>query len=386
MKNRLWILFPLFLLASCNVGVDTSLINASPEETFSLLLKECMDDSFERVSGVSMAINSPLLSQEWNEAAGFIDQEKTTELSIDNPFRIASITKTYVAVAILRLHEMDSLNINDPISVFLEESFLMILKADGYNPDKILIKHCLNHTSGLADYAIATEDYINTIAKNPQKRWTRKEQLEGAMKWCDKLAEPGEQTTYCDTGYILLGAIIEKFFQGDLAAGLRHLLRFESLGLRDTWLETLENHPSENKVRVHRYLGPHETTNWDASIDLYGGGGLVSTTSDLASFFKALFDNKVYDKPSTLELMLSVPEYISTSDLNDSKKIHFYNYGLWTIKVFGNDVHMHNGIWGSTMLYIPAYKTSISVNTTRSNSDRLIKKVLLVLEQLNEQQ
>ena len=210
--------------------------------------------------------------------------------------------------------------------------------------------------------------------------------MEGAVNWGDKVGEPGEQTKYCDTGYILLGAIIESFFKGDMAQGLRTLLSYDRLGLTSTWLETLEPHPLDQSEKVHRYHGKYETTDWDASIDLFGGGGLVSNTADLANFLSALFDNKVFDKPQTINLMLSIPDHVQSTSVNDLSKIEYYNYGLWTIQVFGNNVHMHTGFWGTTVLYIPAYKSSIAVNGTRGNNDRMIKKTLLVLEKLSSRQ
>ena len=168
--------------------------------------------------------------------------------------------------------------------------------------------------------------------------------------------------------------------------GLRDLLKFEALGLNDTWLETMEAHPSERQTMVHRYHGKYETTDWDASIDLYGGGGLASTTSDLADFFYAIFNNKVYDDPQTIDLMLTLPDFMTEVDVNDKGKIGFYNYGFWTVNAFGEQVYMHTGIWCTTMIYVPAYKASIAVNATRGTTDRLIKKVLMVMKQLKNDQ
>jgi len=206
------------------------------------------------------------------------------------------------------------------------------------------------------------------------------------MQWGDKLGEPGKQTQYSDTGYIILGAIIEKFYAGNLAQGLRKLLKFDTLGLLSTWLETLEDHPFDDQVMVRRYYGRYETTDWDASIDLYGGGGLVSTTDDLAKFFHALFNNKIYAQEKTLILMLSFPEFLAENVHNDNREIEQYNYGMWTVKAFGENVHIHTGFWGTSMLYIPAYDASIAINTTRGKADRLIKKTILALEDLKANQ
>ena len=386
MVNKSWPLLLVILLSACSGSVDTSLKQANYQTIFSSLLQECIDDSFESVPGVTMTIKSPLLERTWSGGAGFSEQDRNIPTKPSHPFRIASVTKTFVAAAILRLHEKESLSIDDPISLHIGEPFISILTSDGYRPDEILIKHLLNHTSGLHDYAQGSEEYLKEMIKDPKRRWSRLDQLNGAMQWGDKLGEPGEQTSYCDTGYILLGLIIENFYDGDLALGLRHLLKFDALGLDDTWLETMEAHPNEGQFMVHRYHGKYETTDWDASIDLYGGGGLASTTGDLAEFFYALFNNKIYEKPETIDLMRSVPDFISMKDRNNKNQIAYYNYGFWTVKAFGEEVHMHTGFWCTTMIYVPAYQASISVNATRGTTDRLLKKVLLVMKQLKEDQ
>jgi len=135
---------------------------------------------------------------------------------------------------------------------------------------------------------------------------------------------------------------------------------------------------------VHRYHGKYETTDWDPSIDLYGGGGLASTSLDLAIFFYALFNNEIYDNPETIDLMKTAPDLMAKSDRNDTKQIKYYNYGFWTVYAYGEEVHIHTGFWCTTSIYVPAYRASISINATRGTTDRLLKKVLLVLKQLNE--
>ena len=206
------------------------------------------------------------------------------------------------------------------------------------------------------------------------------------MTWGDRLGAPGELTEYSDSGYVILGAIIERFFEGDLGLGLRELLNYEALGLRSTWLEDLEDGLVDKDSMVHRYHGIYETTDWDASVDLFGGGGLASTTGVLAVFFYGLFNGEVYDHEQTLELMLSKPNYIVHNENNQQRDTEWYNYGMWTFEVHGEIVHLHTGFWGTVMLYVPRLQTSISVNTSKGKSDRLIKKTIALLQTLKENQ
>lgn len=356
------------------------------DEIFNDLLQEAIDNSYNNISGLSMALLSDdLEGGVWTGAKGFDSNAKEDILSASQPFRVASVTKTFVAAAIMRLHEMDSISIEDPITEYISADHIQILEEDGYKPEEILIKHCLNHTSGIADYA-TTDDYISEALQNPDKRWTRTEQLEWATKYGDPLWPSGSQYRYSDSGYILAGEIIERYSQGDLASGLRSLLKFEKIGLQDTWLETLENHPSEAKEPVHRYLRKLvDATGWDPSVDLYGGGGLMSTTKDLATFMSALFTGLIFDDASTLELMMTPPDFWAEYNPDEDDRYKDYRYGFWEISIYGEKAYKHGGLWGSTMMYVPAYGCSIASNFTYGRNDRMEKKALLAIKKLREQ-
>ena len=381
------IFFILFwVFTGCREHVDVSSSHQELKTTLDDLLDESLDGTFGRISGVAMSIMSPSLPDgSWTGSVGYDSREQEDELSTDQPFRVASITKTFVASAILRLHEMDSLSINYPIEKDISKRHQEILIKDGYDPSKILIRHCLNHTSGLFDYAANHDAYIDACAKEPNHRWTRTEQLEGAVKWGDKVGEPGELYRYSDTGYILLGETIESFYNGDLAQGLRVLLRFKQLGLNSTWLETLEPYPRNFPDPVHRYLGRLDATNFDASIDLYGGGGLMSTCQDLSLFIKALFNHEVYDKKETLSLMKTTPKYFATYNPSKDRRYKDYRYGLWKFLIYGEEAYMHGGIWGTEMIHIPALELSIAANFTSGRNDRLLKKAILAIKNARNQ-
>ncbi len=374
----------LCFLISCQNQVSTNPSADQIENTFQALLQEALDASFGANPGVSMSIISPKLNSNWAGVQGFDSIAEDNELHIDQPFRIASITKIFVAVAILRLHEMGQLSVDDPISQHILPSSKKILLGDKYDPEKIKIRHCLNHTSGLYDYAMGDRTYGDKILANPDKRWTRQEQLEAAMAWGEKIGEPGDQYDYCDTGYILLGEIIEKFFDNDLANGLRSLLKFESLNLDRTWLESLEAPPSQMPDPVHCYFSRNDATNFDASIDLYGGGGLMSTCPNLTTFFHALFNHQIFDKRETLELMLTKNEFPESYNAEEEEGFKDYRYGVWEIDIYGEKAYMHGGLWGTLLLHIPKSNSTFAVNSTKGRDERLLKKAILTIKNLKE--
>ena len=373
-----------FSFLSCKKQVSTNPLPDQVEATLQLLLEEAIDDSFGSMSGISVSIISPKLKQNWAGVEGFDSTTKDKELNIDQPFRIASITKTFVAAAILRLHEMNFLSIEEPISKYILPTSKQILIDGGYDPNAIKIMHCLNHSSGLFDYAMGNRKFIDKAKSEPQKRWTRQEQLEWAMEFGEKIGKPGDQYAYGDTGYILLGEIIEHFFEKDLAQGLRTLLKFDDLQLDRTWLETLEPEPLNMLEPVHRYFGRDDVTLWDPSTDLYGGGGLMSTCPNLSRFFHALFNHQIYDKKETLKLMLTKNAFTSNYNPSEDKRFKDYRYGVWSVNIYGKKAYMHNGLWGTQLIHIPAYNTTIATNFTKGKSDRLLKKIILLIKNIDK--
>ena len=352
------------------------------EETLSLLMQEGIDNSHNSIAGISLAIQSPKLQKTYTGVKGYDSVKRTNELDSNQPFRIASITKTFVAASILKLLEKGTLNIYDPISKYISEEHISILKSDNYNPEAIQIYHCLNHTSGLFDYAMNGSDYVAIARKTPQKRWTRTEQLQLATEFGDPAGNPGEKYLYSDTGYILLGEIIEYFHDGDLARGLRTLIGFDALGMNHTWLESLEAEPMGMLLPVKRYLRSDDFSSFDASTDLYGGGGLVSTCKDLTTFLQALFNEKIFEKKSTLDLMLKQHTFNSSYDTKKDPRFKDYRMGVWKVTLYGNDAYMHSGLWGTTMIHVPETNSSFAINFTKGWSNRTLKKAVLIVNNL----
>ncbi len=374
----------LFVIYGCTENVATDVPIEKASSTLTKLMKEAIDNSYNHIPGISLAIKSPKLEGGWEGIYGYDSVKKEDTLSIDQPFRIASITKTFVATSILKLHEMDSLNIHEPISKYISPEHISILKSGGYDPDQIQLYHCLNHTSGLFDYAMNGSDYASMVKKSPQHRWTRTEQLQLAMDFGDPAGKPGDKYLYSDTGYILLGEIIETFYNGDLAKGLRDLIGFDELGMNHTWLESLEPEPMNLKSPVKRYFGRDESSTFDPSMDLYGGGGLMSTSGDLTIFLQALFNQEILENESTLDLMLKKHKFESTYIPDEDPRFKDYRSGLWKVTLYGDDAYMHSGLWGTTIVHIPAQNSSYAVNFTRGWSNRLLKKAILLVNNIEE--
>lgn len=336
-----------------------------------------LDEIAKELVGVGVSIKSTKWDMNYTGAAGFDGRKRETKVDKEQPFRIASITKTIVATTILRLEEMGRLSIEESIVKYVSNEHLSMLRKDGYQVEEITIRSCLNHTSGLLDYAMAKTDYVKIASKTPNRRWTRTEQIALAMKIGKPVNDVGKEYHYSDTGYVLLGEIIEKTTGKSLAVGIRSVLNCEALGMRSTWLESLEDHPREKDRKVRRYLGKQDATEWDPSVDLYGGGGYVSTTNDLATFMDALFADRIFENPETLKKMLTKVDLKKSGEQDYRLGIFYQDFG--TI-----DAYMHSGLWGTYLFYFPSLDVTVCVNQTVESEPLKIGPIIGKIKEIIE--
>src|SRR3954470_10193737 len=103
------------------------------------------------VPGEIVAVRAPGIDV--TVAAGLADRAGATPLEPDTPFRVASVTKTFVAAAVMKLVGRGRIDLDDPIADHLSRRTVRTLRRGGYDPDRITVKQLLRHTSGLFDYA-----------------------------------------------------------------------------------------------------------------------------------------------------------------------------------------------------------------------------------------
>ena len=355
-----------------------SVPDASAQDTATVesQLQALLDDAVANGStpGIMMRVDAPGSGLSWSGVAGVSDLETSTPLTRNNPVRIASNTKTFLAAATLRLWEEGQLGLDDPLSQHLSPAHAEVLAADGYDLDAMTIRHLLTHTSGLYDYA-DRDLFVQAILADPYHRWTPEEQIGLAVEWGDPYGAPGEVYRYSDTGYVVLGLVLESAYGKPLASVLRELLEFERLGMDDTWLETLEDPPRGASDRAHQYMGERDTYDWDPSLDLYGGGGLVSTADDMAAFMRALFTGGVYRDAATADTMLTTVEGAGQGpDLSGMPMVPGrYRVGVEVRDRDGLALYMHTGFWGTLAAYMPGPDVAISIAVTQQQSRALFR-------------
>ncbi len=299
-------------------------------------------------------------------AAGMADPATGRRLTADTPMRIASNTKTFVAATVLRLWEQGKIDLDAPIGPLISPALDAKLRGDGYDTARITVRHLLSHSGGLYDHG-SDKRFEEAMHKDPAHKWTRETQIGLLVEWSDPLSAPGTAFSYSDDDYILLGDMIERITGKSLAAAVREQLKLDTLGLTSTYWEVYEQPRRGAVPRAHQFLGGEDVTAVDASFDLYGGGGIVTSPRDLAHFFKALFEGRIFARPRTLQVMLTEGKH---------KDADIYRFGIFVRHTPMGDVYWHSGFWGTWAGYSPETGIAVAGMTTHQEGYRAMMPIV----------
>ena len=354
-----------FLFTCCICLVSFSITTISYAQTIENNLQHLLDSVYlahDSAVGIMIHVEAPDKNITWTSASGYGNKSTKGELNPLQPTLIASNTKTFVATAILKLVENGQIGLDEPIAKLIHKNTFHMLQGDGYDLDHITVKHLLSHTSGIADYV--NDAYFEFVNNNPQHKWKRSEQIQRTVEVGNPLYKPGSDYTYGDINYLLLTEIIEQKTDQPFYRAIRDLLSFKKHGIHHTWFIDLEEKPESALALAHQYWNKYD---WDSyalnpSWDLYGGGGLASTTKDLAQFFNLLFNGQIIKDQVLLKTMHTfvLP-----------KKQSVYCLGLLKISFHGMEAWYHGGFWGTDVMYIPELNLTISAFTLQKDKRKL---------------
>ncbi len=278
--------------------------------------------------------------------------------------RIASNTKTFLAAAALRLAEQGALDLDAPINDTLPFHLVILLEDGGYDVNAITARMLLQHVSGLPDHA-QLDVYFEQIMADPQRLWSPEEQVALAMSDGVRIGAPGERFSYSDTGYVLLGAIIENVHGAPLADSVRALSGMDALGLTATWWEGLELEPEGAPERLNQTAFGLALAEINPSMDLYGGGGLVSNLPDLARYHRAAASGALFDAPDITAAMTTPSEQSLTAGSG-------YSMGLFGREFAGETCYEHSGFWGTLAVYCPDSGVTVTAAVTDASGFRAL--------------
>lgn len=259
----------------------------------------------------------------FQRAYGLADVGNRVPVAPDTKFRIGSITKQFTAAAILRLYDEGKLSLHDPLEKFVP----------GFpRASEVTIHHLLTHTSGIHSYT-SKPDFIThaTVGIRP-------EDLVNAIKEDPYDFNPGERWEYNNSGYFLLGVIVEKVAQKSYGEFLREAF-FEPLGMSDTGVHE-SSAVLENEAAGYSYENGKvkKALNWDMS-KAGGAGALYSTVRDLYRWNEAVWSGRVL-KEATLKTAFT-PVKVA-NDPPDQPKPTGYGYG-WGIDSFRGTPEIGHG-------------------------------------------
>ncbi|AGA27997.1 serine hydrolase [Singulisphaera acidiphila] len=236
---------------------------------------------------------------------GLSDIETDTPATPETVYQLASVTKQFTAAAVLILVQDGKLNLDDPIQKFIEGT-----------PDiwaGISVAHLLNHTSGI-------KDYLNELNARSLEEMTPKKIVDLVIGQPLNFA-PGEKYSYSNTGYVMLGMIVNKMSGMPYDVFLTERV-FKPLGMDATRRSSLDVIPNRaagytwvgDRWQNSPYLNP---TLWDN-----GDGGMLSTVLDLAKWDAALYGEAILNEATKQKMW-------SRGTLKDGKSINSgFGWGL----------------------------------------------------------
>lgn len=261
---------------------------------------------------------------------GYADFADKSLIGRQTTFQLASTSKPFTAMAVLYLQQQGKLHIQEPIQKYFP----------AFPYQGVTIKSLLDHRSGLPNYLYFSEQYW----KDPNALMTNRDVIDLMVKYHPRAAySPNTHYNYCNTNYVVLGALIEKITGMSLENYLKKAF-FGPLGMTHTYVFN----PGTDKTSVHQSLTydyrsrPIANQCFDGVV---GDKNVYSTVEDLLKWDQALYNGKLFTK-ATLKAA-----YTPYSNEHPGIK----NYGLgWHLLVYpdSSEVVYHNGWWhGNTSVF-----------------------------------
>lgn len=378
MNKTTFFLLIIFVISSCKKGedlspvfydcninfADSSLSNPNNELYQSLL----NDITSSGVVGITMSVYHDQTGM-WIGAGGKADLHNNIDMKSCNISRVGSTVKMFTATTILKLMEEGKLNLDDKISSYLEGDVINKIE----NADVATIRQLLQHSSGIYNY-IQNLNFQTASLNNFIREWEPADLLCYAYNQ-SAYFHPAEDVRYSNTGYILLGMLIEKI-EGKPFYKVFEDKIFIPLDLTMTKFAA-EDHIPYGTVRgyidMYSNLQVIESTYFSGWDYYTADGGLISNPYDMSVFFRALMNGQIINSNS-LDQMLTwkTPQDPDTEFFPIS-----YGLGIFKIETDQGIAYMHSGDavgYYANMFYFPDDHTTIvyAVNSNYGKIDQFV--------------
>ena len=333
MRNRIFLTSILGL---------TLVITGYGQVTTAPLDKAKLDQFFDRLAEKNKAMGSLVVARDgkvvYSRAIGYgqINAAEKKPLTASSRFRIGSITKMFTGVMVLQLIEDGKLKLTDTLDKFF---------PDIANAQKITIAQMLAHRSGIHDSLIDPN-----VRTTPKTAAITKDQLLAIIAKGKPDFEPDAKHAYSNSGYALLGLIIEKVTGRPYGDALKERIT-SKIGLKGTYIATGTIDPSKNEALTYMYLTDWKPVDETHPSNLFGSGFIISTPHDLAGFIHALFEGKLISQEN-LRLMKTIRD-------GDGS-------GMEPFELGGKTFYGHTGgadNYGAWIAYLPEEKLAFAYTT-----------------------
>lgn len=331
-----YILFSLIFISFSSCNQNVSSLTCSQANKYSEFIS-CMKSKGLSTGNILVYEKGEIVFQSSN---GLRTIDPIDSLTLNSQFRLASVSKQFTSVAVMKLKQEGKLDYDQKVSSILND----------FPHDNITIKHLLQHTSGIADYIkIISQNYV---PQNSTKRdiLGNNEILDIFYNSNPKLKfKPGEKYEYSNTGYLVLASIVEEVSKQHFREFLKENI-FDPLNMNNTLLYSYkEGYDSDLPNRVFGYSlneekDGYELNDYHVFNDVRGDGGIYSTINDLFKWNMALLDYKVVPKKL-------LDEAWRVGTLNNGEDFG-YGYG-WVIGDSSKPKSVfHSGGWVGFVTYL----------------------------------
>lgn len=325
MKTIIRICFLVFFLPSIHAQTFNTQLASRLQDTLDTYVS-----MITNIKGMSAAVSLPGHGT-WKGSSGV--SFAGNPISPDMSFGIASNSKLFVSVIMLKLAENNIITLDDSVGQWLPV-FPNVSSS-------ITIRQLLNHTSGISD-PIFIPPYSDTIAANPNRIFTPVE----VLSWLGApVYAPGTGWNYSNVNYILAGMIAESATGVHISRLIRDSI-LDPLNLDSSFYDVFEN---ESGILAHRWYNQVDYNDTSRTgLNTAGGcaGAIFSTAGEMTAWYSALFNGQLLNAASLEELTTFVPTQVS----------YTYGLGLEYQTYFGHPTFGHGGsTWGykSRMVYDP---------------------------------
>lgn len=283
--------------------------------------------------GILVAKKGQVIFEDYH---GYYDLQKKDSLTRHSAFHIASVSKTFTAMATLKLAQMGKLSLDDDVKKFFP----------AFPYDSVRVKDLLSHRSGLPNYLY----FMDKLGWDTKQHLSNQDVLDYLVKFKPPATKPNTHFTYCNTNYALLGLIIEKA-SGETYADFLKQEFFKPLHMDDTYVYNISD--SATAMPSYNYRGRREAFTF---LDCgFGDKNIYSTPEDLLKWDQALYTNQI--------LSNDMLQKAFTPYSNEKPGIRNYGYG-WRMNAYpdGRKIIYHNGWWhGNNAVFIRMIQDSVTI-------------------------